>query len=184
MAALLARRVVVWYRHATVAARILALFVAFLVPALLLYPSLNFFAEHAIERLIATYAVEAQNHSATLQARLEEAQDEIDAARDAAGPRERGRRRRRARPDPKNAFLVWSQTVLARARLTSAVELYSANGTQVSRFALNLPEYTGSARQPQAAPSCAVGSVRRAAAVRLAEAAHAARGAGALPRRR
>ncbi len=153
VAAILARRVVVWYRHATIAARILGLFVAFLVPAVLLYPSLNFFAEHAIERLIATYAVEAQNHSATLLHRLKEAQAEVDrletlpdlvkAAGDAEG-----------RPDPTHAFFVWSQTVLARARLTSAVELYSAGGTQVSRFALYLPEYTGSARQPQAAPSC------------------------------
>ena len=153
VAALLARRVVVWYRHATIAARIFGLFVTFLVPAVLLYPSLNFFAEHAIERLITTYAVEAQNHSATLLVRLKEAQDEIDRletlpdlvkeAGDAMG-----------RPDPKNAFFVWSQTVLASARLTSAVELYSANGTQVSRFALYLPEYAGSVRQPQAAPSC------------------------------
>ena len=30
------------------------------------------------------------------------------------------------RPDPKNAFFVWSQTVFARERLTSAVELYNA----------------------------------------------------------
>ncbi len=71
VAALLARRVVVWYRHATIAARIFGLFVTFLVPAVLLYPSLNFFAELAIERLITTYAVEAQNHSATLLGRLE-----------------------------------------------------------------------------------------------------------------
>ena len=55
----------IWYRHATVAARILALFVAFLVPALLLYPSINFFAERATRELIATeYAVQAQNHVA------------------------------------------------------------------------------------------------------------------------
>ncbi len=153
VAAILARRVVVWYRHATIAARIFGLFVAFLVPAVLLYPSLNFFAEHAIERLITIYAVEAQNHSATLLARLKEAQDEIEQITTLPElVKESGDAE--ARPDPKNAFFVWSQTVLARARLTSAVELYSATGTQVSRFALNLPEYTGSARQPQAAPSC------------------------------
>ncbi len=153
LAALLARRVVVWYRHATIAARIFGLFVTFLVPAVLLYPSLNFFAELAIQRLITTYAVEAQNHSAALYEQLIEAQHEIEAlsslpdlvsdAGDAA-----------AAPDPKNAFFVWSQTVFARNRLTSAVELYSKSGTQVSRFALNLPEYTGSGRQPQAVPAC------------------------------
>jgi signal transduction histidine kinase len=57
-------------------------------------------------------------------------------------------------PDPKNAFFVWSQTVLGRARLTSAVELYARSGCQVSRFALNLPEYTGTGQQPQAGPAC------------------------------
>ena len=55
---------------------------------------------------------------------------------------------------PKNAFFVWSQTVFARARLTSAVELYYPSGKMASRFALNLPEYTGSVRQPQAVSSC------------------------------
>jgi signal transduction histidine kinase len=153
VAALLARRVVVWYRFATIAARIFGLFVTFLVPAVLLYPSLNFFAELAIQRLITTFAVEAQNHSAALLDRLGEAQREIDGIRnladlvseptDASSP-----------PDPKNAFFVWSQTVLARARLTSAVELYNRSDPRPSRFALNLPEYTGSTRQPQAIPSC------------------------------
>jgi signal transduction histidine kinase len=153
VAALMARRIVIWYRHATIAARIFGLFVTFLVPAVLLYPSLNYFAELAIQRLITTYAVEAQNHSSTLRARLGEAQREIDGLRDLpvllSGPGDVP-----AAPDPKNAFFVWSQTVLARARLTSAVELYNPSGTQVSRFALNLPEYTGSGRQPQAVPSC------------------------------
>ena len=89
VAALLARRVLVWYRHATIAARIFGLFVTFLVPAVLLYPSLNFFAELAIQRLITTYAVEAQNHSATLLDRLDEAQREIDALTEPGGPRQR-----------------------------------------------------------------------------------------------
>ena len=154
VAALLARRLVVWYRHATIAARIFGLFLSFLVPAVLLYPSLNFFAERAIQRLITTYAVEAQNHSAALLDRLDEAKREIDGiprladlvsdADDAA-----------VSPDPKNAFFVWSQTVFARARLTSAVEIYNnASGRPISRFNLNLPEYTSSGQQPQAATSC------------------------------
>jgi hypothetical protein len=115
--------VLVWYRHATIAARIFGLFATFLVPAVLLYPALNFFAELAIQRLITTYAVEAQNHSSTLLDRLKEARGEIDALTglaelvsesECAVP-----------PDPRNAFFVWSQTIFARNRLTSAVELYN-----------------------------------------------------------
>ena len=57
-----------WYRHATVAARILALFVAFLVPALLLYPSIDYLRRARDASLIATrYAVQAQKHAQTLQ---------------------------------------------------------------------------------------------------------------------
>jgi signal transduction histidine kinase len=154
VAALLARRLVTWYRHATVAARIFALFLSFLVPAVLLYPSLDFFAERAIQRLISNeYAVEAQNHSEALRDRLTEARAEIDAlsilpnlvseVRDARAPLGSDR-----------AFLVWQQTVLARSRLTSAVELYDRKGVLISRFALNLPEYTGSGQQPQTVTSC------------------------------
>ena len=38
--------------------------------------------------------------------------------------------------------------------MTSAVELYNRADPRPSRFALYLPEYTGSSRQPQAVPSC------------------------------
>ena len=92
VAALLARRVVVWYRHATIAARIFGLFVTFLVPAVLLYPALNFFAGHAIERLITTYAVEAQNHSATAARPAQGSAGRNRPARDAPRPRQRFRR--------------------------------------------------------------------------------------------
>jgi len=154
IAALLASRTVSWYRRATVAARIFALFLVFLVPSVLLYPSLDFFAERAIQRLITNeYAVEAQNHSQALQKRLTEARREIDALK--------------ALPDlvrdvgtdcvplgSDRAFLVWRQTVLAQDRLTSAVELYDRQGCLTSRFALALPEYTGSSQQPQSVSSC------------------------------
>jgi signal transduction histidine kinase len=155
IAALLAHRLVSWYRHTTVAARIFALFLAFLVPAVLMYPSLDFFAERAIQRLISRdYAVEAQSHSKVILEQLKEARAEIDAlatlpdlvsdvgAGDAAAL---GRDR---------AFHVWKQTALARNRLTSAVELYDVSGTLISRFALNLPEYTGSGQQPQELANC------------------------------
>ncbi len=151
VAALSATRLVVWYRHTTVAARILALFAAFLLPALLLYPSVDYFADGAMRRLIASqYAVQAQRHSETLQERLKEARLEIDALGaalpslvPAAGSVPT------SCESTQSAYSVWSRTALARARLTSAVELYNAEGACVSRFALNLPEYSGSAQAPQ-----------------------------------
>ena len=150
IAALLARRLVSWYRHTTVAARIFALFLAFLVPAVLMYPSLDYFAERAIRRLISLeYAVEAQNHWGDSEEQLTEARAEIDAIAtlpelvsdpgDPTGP-----------VGADQAFYVWQQTVLARNRLTSAIELYDAKGVPVSRFPFNLPEYTGTRQQPQA----------------------------------
>jgi signal transduction histidine kinase len=174
VAALAARRVVVWYRHTTVAARILALFVAFLIPALLLYPAVDYFAEAAMRSLIATqYAVQAQNHSQTLQERLTEARREIDAltalpllvtedggaqggrGADTAGGRVAGDGgAQQCAAGPELAFRVWSQTALARARLTSAVELYDRQGCLISRFALNFPEYSGTAPAPQAESAC------------------------------
>jgi len=147
IAALLGARISSWYRHTTVAARILALFLAFQIPALLLYPSMNFFAERATRELITTeYAVQAQNHVQTLQLRMEQARKEVDAlealpeliANDSSPD---------APPDFRAAFLVWQQTVLARERLTSAVELYDRTGKLVSRFPLNLPEYNASTLQ-------------------------------------
>jgi signal transduction histidine kinase len=153
LAALTAQRVIVWYRHATLAARILALFVTFLVPALLLYPAMNFLAERATRRLITTqYAVEAQHHPQTLLDRLYEAQHEIDAV--SILPTLVTGERIPGQPRPESAFLVWSQTALARARLTSAVELYDRQGALVSRFALNFPEYTGTAQTSQTGRSC------------------------------
>ena len=140
-AALVAPRLVIWYRRVTAASRILALFMAFLLPALLVYPSVHFFAERKVRSLIEhRYAVEAMSHPQELQARLNEALGEIDAlpnladlvstARGSSGT---------CRTDP--AFRIWNQTVLARARLTSDLEIYDAAGALVSCFSLNFPEY-------------------------------------------
>lgn len=154
-AALAAPRVAVWYRHTTVAARILALFVAFLVPALLLYPSMDFFAERATERLVTTqYAVEALSHPQALQDRMAEALREIDALTILPDLVTGAPGVPLTAPRSDSAFLVWNQTVLARARLTSAVELYDIGGALVSRFALNFPEYTGSAQTLESASAC------------------------------
>jgi signal transduction histidine kinase len=153
-AAFLGPRIVTWYRHATAVARILALFLAFLVPALLLYPSISFLAERATRRLISTeYAVQAQNHLQRLQDLTLEARNEIDrdpglpglvAAADRVAPAARS----------SSAFAVWQRTALNRERLTSAIELYNRSGELVSRFGLNFPEYTGSTPQPRPSQSC------------------------------
>jgi signal transduction histidine kinase len=126
-------------RRASQAARLGALFLAFLVPAVAVYPSLFAFATAAKERLIATdYGPQAASQREDLQERLREALDTIDAmpalrSLIADAPAE-------APPTTDRAFAVWSRTDLAAYRLPSAVELYSPSGSLVSRFALNLPE--------------------------------------------
>ncbi len=149
LAAMVGSRISSGYRRATVAARILALFLAFLIPTLLLYPAMNYLAERATRELIAReYAVQAQNHGQTLLRYTEQARREVDA--------------NEALPDLVNvevpedpppsdaAFLVWRQTALGRQRLTSAVELYNRSGKLVSRFPLNIPEYSAAAVQSSA----------------------------------
>ncbi len=151
LAAVFASRAVSWFRHATVAARILALFGAFLVPSLLLYPSVNYFTERNVRSVVESrYSVEARQHYQTLQERLEQSRKQIDTL-----PLAEHVRAGAAQPGPprtESAFFVWKQTALATERLTSAVELYDASGALVSRFALNLPEYTGTTTGRASAP--------------------------------
>ena len=154
LAALIAPEVSAWFRHATVAGRILSLFVAFLLPSLLLYPSVNFFSDRNVRNVISgRYAPEAQHHVDTLQQRLEIARHEIDGLsladplRDNPGPQ-------CGPPRIEPAFLIWRQTTLYRERLTSAVELYNAAGCLLSRTALNLPEYAASTQPAGSATSC------------------------------
>ena len=125
-------------RRASQSARLAALFLALSAPSLALYPSLFSFGTAGKEHLIETeYAPQAVTQRDELQNRLYKTLDQIDAlptladfVRGAPGPA------------TERALAVWSNTDLARYRLTSAVELYAADGTLVSRFALNLPEYT------------------------------------------
>jgi signal transduction histidine kinase len=143
LAALLASRGRAPYRHTSQAARLVALFLAIAIPALLFYPSILHYAEQSRRRLIETqYAVQAARHPQELQVRLAEARRQIDGLSvlqdlvSASGPVAD------AGPAPTDsAFLLWRQTDLAEFRLTSAIELYNAEGALVSRFALNLPEY-------------------------------------------
>ena len=151
IAALFGSRLSVWYRRTTVAARIFALFLAFLIPTLLLYPAMHFFAERATRELITReYAVQAQNHVQTLLRHAERARAEVDAIESLPDLVSVEMAPGAAAPDTGAAFLVWRQTVLARERLSSSVELYDRAGKLVSPFGLNVPEYTASAVQSSA----------------------------------
>ena len=120
--------------------RLSVFFLALLMPAIAMYPSLLAHATEAKERLIATtFGPQAASLREDLQKRLQQAVDQIDAIPsldelvrlDVTTPA----------ADPARAFAVWSRTDLATYRLTSAVELYSADGRLVSAFRLSLPEY-------------------------------------------
>lgn len=136
-------------RRASQAARMFALLLALVMPALAMYPSLFAFGAEAKENLVAnTYGPQALSQREDLKEQLQQSVDEIDAlpslADFVAGTNAET-------PTADRAFLVWSRTELAVHRLTSAVELYGSDGSLVSRFALNLPEYT---TPPYIATSC------------------------------
>jgi signal transduction histidine kinase len=131
-------------RHASQAARLLAAVLALVLPSLAFYPSMVDAAGRARRAVVETmYAPEVLEQRRTLQARLADALaniDRIDGLEDlvrAADPMQPGA------PPVDAAFRVWSETALARQRLTSSVELYNATGAMVSRFALKLPDITG-----------------------------------------
>jgi signal transduction histidine kinase len=140
------------FRRAPQAARLLALFVALMIPALLVYPSARAAAERAPRSLIESrYAPQALAHPQDLQARLDRALAQIDAMPALADLVPASSASPQPVPDSAPAFRIWSQTALADARLTSAVELYDPNGLLVSRFALNFPEYAPVAQTYSAA---------------------------------
>ena len=139
-----------WFRHASQGTRLLALFLALLLPALLMYPLVIDIAERSKRCFIENqYAEEAARLPEELQAQLARALDQIDRfptlsdMTAAPTPSATGRR------DTDRAFALWRQTDLARLRLTSAIELYAADGTPLSRFALNFPEYAAATQQWQ-----------------------------------
>ncbi|MGE5244651.1 MAG: ATP-binding protein [Betaproteobacteria bacterium] len=140
LSALAAASLVRRERRASQAARLGLMFLGLLVPAAAMYPSLVAFGTAAKERLVATqFGPEARSLRRDLQLRLQRALEQIDALPSLdefvmAPPQA-------AAPATDRAFLVWSKTDLATFRLTSAVELYAADGHIVSRFEMNLPEY-------------------------------------------
>jgi signal transduction histidine kinase len=123
-------------RRASQAGRLGMLFLLLAAPSIALYPSLFAFGTAGKERIIETeYAPQALTQRDELQTRLLKTLDEIDAL--PLSDYLHGT------PDSttERALAVWQATDLARSRLTSAIELYGADGSLVSRFALNLPEY-------------------------------------------
>ena len=140
-------------RHGSQAIKLLLSFLAVALPSIILYPSLVDASERARRQLIETrYAPEVINQRQDLRSKLQKALVEIDriVALDdlvrASDPPVSGP------PSTDAAFLVWSQTSLATERLTSSVELHDGSGAMVSRFAMNLPDFTQP--QPWTEPSC------------------------------
>ena len=135
------------FRRGTQAWRLLTVYVALSLPALLLYPLLLHAVDRARRDLVATqYAPQVVSHPRELLTRLDESLDELDAIEDLpemieAVPRET------ERIPTDTAFALWSRTALARSRLTSAVELYAPDGPLVSRFGFNFPEYQATVPQ-------------------------------------
>ena len=126
-------------RRASQAARIVGIFAALVLPSLAMYPSLHSFTTDAKDRLVAEqYGPSALRLRDDLQTSLNRAGEEIDALPSLSEfliePADET-----ASTDA--AYQLWSKTDLAAARVTSAVELYRADGRLVSRFFLNLPEY-------------------------------------------
>ena len=128
-------------RHSSQAARLLAAFLAMMLPSVALYPSLVDSAARAKRQLIESrYAPEVMNQRQDVRLKLQQALVEIDRIQGldelvrASDPPLTG-------PPPTDAaFLVWSRTSLASQRMTSSVELHNASGAMVSRFAMKLPE--------------------------------------------
>ena len=146
VAAALSGRVVPRFRHASQGLRLILAFLALLLPAVVMYPTLMHFADRAnhveIER---NFAPEVITQRDAIKTHIANAMDQIDATPDlgdlvgsAAAARSGGAS---DTPFSTVAFSIWSKTDLATSRIASAIEIYSAEGAMVSRFALYLPEY-------------------------------------------
>ena len=146
VAAVLSGRVVPWFRHASQGLRLVLAFLALLLPAVVMYPTLMHFADRAnhveIER---NFAPEVITQREAIKTHIANAMDQIDTTPDLAGLVASAAAARSGgasdTPFSTVAFSIWSKTDLATSRIASAIEIYSAEGAMVSRFALYLPEY-------------------------------------------
>jgi signal transduction histidine kinase len=128
------------FRHADPLARVVAALCAILLPVLPLYVALVELTDGAKRQVMETsYAVRAAQHPENLLNQLTRSREQIDAIPNllAMTASEGGTA---GALDTDRAFGIWRRTALARSRLTSAVELYGADGALNSRFALNIPE--------------------------------------------
>ena len=130
-------------RRSSQATQLLVSFLAVALPSLVLYPSLVDASLRARQELIESrYAPEVLNQRQDVHLKLQRALREIDRVEAldelvrASDPPVAGA------PPIGAAFLAWSQTSLATERLTSSVELHNGAGAMVSRFAMNLPDFT------------------------------------------
>ena len=156
LAAILSRRVVPRFRHASQGLRLILAFLALLAPAVVMYPTLMHFAARAsqveIERV---YAPEVMTQREAIKTNLANAMDQIDGMAGLADLVRAAAPARSVLPTDAafstRSFSIWSKTDLATARIASAIELYDARGTLISRFALYLPEYRYTAATAPAA---------------------------------
>ncbi|HEY7474368.1 MAG TPA: hypothetical protein VH679_05115, partial [Vicinamibacterales bacterium] len=128
------------YRRTTQAMRLILVFAALLLPTFATYPMAAVLTDRASRSLIEKdYAPATAHHSQQLLTQLNQARAEIDRIPNllawVSGPPATDTIPSQA------AFQVWSLTSLSRSRVTSEVELFGAERSIVSRFALNLPEY-------------------------------------------
>ena len=126
-----------WYRHASAATQLAAAFLALLLPLVTFYPLSSRVADEVTRGLVAErYAPAVASRPQEQQQELRRAQDDIDAFTGLAEMVTAT-----STVDTQRAFLLWSQTSLARSRVVSRVELFGPDGGLVSAFAFNLREY-------------------------------------------
>ena len=132
-----------YYRKSSQSARFVILFGLLAIPAVTAYPRVVHISAEAKVRFVEDrFSPSTAAHPQKLLESLSAAQNEIDQALPLLPWPDSLSSLTGASSDSNLAFTIWQKTQLAQLRLTSAIELYGANNELLSRFALNLPEYT------------------------------------------
>ena len=143
------------YRKASQSARFILLFGVLVIPSIVAYPRIVSASAEAKVRFIEdSFAPSTAAHPQNLLASLSVAQSEIDNTLASLPWPNSATANAPDSADLNLAFALWQNTELARRRLTSAIELYGPENELISRFALNLSEYT-SVAQSMAHMNCA-----------------------------
>ncbi|OFW17403.1 MAG: hypothetical protein A3H29_04245 [Acidobacteria bacterium RIFCSPLOWO2_02_FULL_67_21] len=136
----LATRLEARYRHGSQAFRLTMMTLGLVVPAVAFYPSMFDLGQRAKAQLVESrFGPQAINHRQTVQQLLQDALAAIDRFPGLAELVTVPAAPVGAEASTDRAFAVWRTTALAMYPVTSAVEIYDANGFLVSRFAFNLP---------------------------------------------